>query len=52
MSDPSLMDNIVHIEDRGHLQQTSTASEQGGKDWNWQGRMVIRGVSQMDGNTL
>lgn len=44
MKDVNLMDSIVHPEDIGQLQATSLACDQAGREWNWQGRMYVRGL--------
>ena len=43
MRDATLMDRIVHEEDAADLSATSTRAEQAGSEWNWQGRMNVRG---------
>jgi PAS domain S-box-containing protein len=43
MNDAGAMDAIVHQEDIGQLQASSLLSEQAGREWNWQGRMQVRG---------
>jgi PAS domain S-box-containing protein len=43
MRDATLMDSIVHEEDLSELKRTSIHSERMGSEWNWQGRMVVRG---------
>ena len=43
MRDATLMDNIVHQEDVADLAATSARAEQAGSEWNWQGRMMVKG---------
>jgi PAS domain S-box-containing protein len=43
MRDATLMDNIVHQEDVADLAATSERAEQAGSEWNWQGRMIVKG---------
>ena len=43
MRDATLMDSIVHKEDISELMRTSTHAERVGSEWNWQGRMMVRG---------
>ncbi len=43
MRDAALMDNIVHEEDVADLAATSARAEQAGSEWNWQGRMIVKG---------
>jgi len=43
MRDATLMDNIVHQEDVADLTATSTRAEEAGSEWNWQGRMIVKG---------
>ncbi|HEY5746398.1 MAG TPA: PAS domain S-box protein [Chryseolinea sp.] len=43
MNDAGAMDALVHQEDIGQLQASSLVSEQTGREWNWQGRMQVRG---------
>jgi len=43
MRDASLMDSIVHEEDVEDLKTSSALCERAGAEWNWQGRMLIRG---------
>ena len=43
MRDATLMDNIVHEEDVADLTSTSARAEQAGSEWNWQGRVIVRG---------
>jgi len=43
MRDSTLMDGIVHQEDRADLAKTSANAEQAGAEWNWQGRMIVGG---------
>ncbi|HEX6890788.1 MAG TPA: PAS domain-containing protein, partial [Chryseolinea sp.] len=43
MRDAQLMDSIVHQEDVNDLMKTSAHAEQAGAEWNWQGRMIVRG---------
>jgi PAS domain S-box-containing protein len=43
MRDATLMDNIVHQEDVADLAATSARAEQAGSEWNWQGRMIVKG---------
>ena len=43
MRDATLMDSIVHHEDVADLTTTSARAEQAGSEWNWQGRMIVRG---------
>ncbi|HEY5919072.1 MAG TPA: PAS domain S-box protein [Chryseolinea sp.] len=43
MRDSTLMDGIVHQEDRADLAKTSANAEQTGAEWNWQGRMIVGG---------
>jgi PAS domain S-box-containing protein len=43
MRDSTLMDGIVHQEDRTDLAKTSANAEQAGSEWNWQGRMIVGG---------
>jgi PAS domain S-box-containing protein len=43
MNDAGAMDAIVHRDDIGQLQASSLVSEQAGREWNWQGRMEVRG---------
>lgn len=43
MKDPGLMDDIVHREDIQDLVKSSTLAEATGAEWNWQGRMNVRG---------
>jgi len=43
MNDAGAMDALVHREDIGQLQASSLVSEQAGREWNWQGRMQVRG---------
>ncbi|MBL0742171.1 PAS domain-containing sensor histidine kinase [Chryseolinea lacunae] len=44
MNDVTLMDSIVHPEDLDNLRASSLACEQAGREWNWQGRMHVRGL--------
>src|SRR5690606_39003439 len=41
--DSSIMDLLIHKEDLTHLNDTSAISHKEGRDWHWQGRMVIHG---------
>jgi PAS domain S-box-containing protein len=41
--DASLLESIIHREDISNLQETSTACEKSGNEWNWQGRMWVGG---------
>lgn len=43
MRDAQLMDSIVHQEDVNDLMKTSAHAEQAEAEWNWQGRMIVRG---------
>jgi PAS domain S-box-containing protein len=43
LRDSTLMDGIVHQEDRVDLAKTSANAEQAGAEWNWQGRMIVGG---------
>ena len=43
LRDSTLMDGIVHQEDRMDLAKTSANAEQAGAEWNWQGRMIVGG---------
>ena len=43
LNDAGAMDAIGHLEDIGQLQASSLVSEQAGREWNWQGRMHVRG---------
>ncbi|HEY3401794.1 MAG TPA: PAS domain S-box protein [Ohtaekwangia sp.] len=43
IEDPTLLDSIVYEDDRPHLRESTTASIKGGNEWNWQGRMHVRG---------
>lgn len=44
MRDVSLMDKIVHEDDHADLIATSARAEQAGSEWNWQGRMIVKGT--------
>jgi len=41
MKDARVMDAIVHKEDLASMQETSDVSQRDGKEWNWQGRMIV-----------
>jgi PAS domain S-box-containing protein len=43
MRDAQLMDSIVHEDDVNDLLKTSAHAERTGAEWNWQGRMIVRG---------
>lgn len=43
IKDARLMDSIVHQDDITDLINTSARAEQAGAEWNWQGRMIVRG---------
>ncbi|HMG89275.1 MAG TPA: PAS domain S-box protein, partial [Chryseolinea sp.] len=43
MHDATLMDSIVHKDDLNDLTKTSVNAERAGSEWNWQGRMIVRG---------
>src|SRR5687767_8040898 len=43
MSDSALLETIIHNEDINNLRETSATCEKSGSEWNWQGRMWIRG---------
>jgi len=43
LKDPSLMDSLIFQEDIENMQSTSYESEKNGSEWNWQGRMKVRG---------
>lgn len=46
MKDASLMDSIVHHDDAANLAKTSARAEQAGAEWNWQGRMIVKGKTK------
>jgi len=39
---PSVMDSLVYPDDLKNFEETSREAEAGGKEWNWQGRFVIK----------
>lgn len=43
LKDASLLDSIVHEDDRQQMQESSLTSIKYGSEWNWQGRMRVRG---------
>jgi PAS domain S-box-containing protein len=43
MDDASVLDALVHEEDRASMQETSAFSIQEAREWTWQGRMVVFG---------
>lgn len=43
IKNPLAMYAIVHEEDLENLKDTSDASESSASEWNWQGRMIVRG---------
>lgn len=43
MKDATLMDSLVHEEDLGLLKSSSAESYVNGTDWNWEGRMYLKG---------
>lgn len=43
MSNATLMNAIVHNEDLDNLEETSATCVKAGREWNWQGRMLVRG---------
>ncbi|NJM25796.1 MAG: PAS domain S-box protein [Bacteroidia bacterium] len=44
MADASLMDALIHPEDYPSMIMSSKLSEEQAKEWNWHGRMVVRGT--------
>lgn len=44
MRDSTLMESLVHKDDIDDLKQTSAVCEVSGTEWNWQGRMLVRGL--------
>lgn len=44
LEDASLLDSIVHEDDRQQMQESSLTSITYGSEWNWQGRMWVRGA--------
>lgn len=44
VSQPGLMESIVHPDDLEELRSSSMFSQAGGIDWNWQGRMIVNGT--------
>ncbi|HYF69998.1 MAG TPA: PAS domain S-box protein [Ohtaekwangia sp.] len=47
VNDPGLMDRLIHKDDLQDLHFTSKISQQEGRDWHWQGRMLVRGEERM-----
>lgn len=47
VNDPGLMDRLIHKDDLEDLHFTSKISQQEGRDWHWQGRMLVRGEERM-----
>jgi PAS domain S-box-containing protein len=43
MSDPSVLDALVHEDDLANLKETSQKSIQDSTEWTWQGRMIVFG---------
>jgi len=43
LKNPALMDSLIFEEDVENMQSTSYESEKNGSEWNWQGRMKVRG---------
>lgn len=43
LRDPEVLDALIHPDDLQRLQETSLASQKDGKDWYWDGRMIIHG---------
>jgi PAS domain S-box-containing protein len=43
ITDASLMDSIIHPEDQESLHETSDVSEVTASEWNWHGRIYVRG---------
>lgn len=41
LKNPAALDAIVHKDDLANLQETTAASQRDGKEWNWQGRMIV-----------
>lgn len=46
LHDPSLMDTLVHKDDRNDLRETSARCSREGRDWHWQGRVIVRGAER------
>jgi len=44
IDDPTQLDFIVHEDDQQQMQESSAASIREGQEWNWQGRMRVRGA--------
>lgn len=42
VSDPGTIESLVFAEDVKNMEETSREAELGGKEWNWQGRLVIK----------
>lgn len=43
IDDPRILNDIVLKDDLADFKESSAACEKGGLEWNWQGRMVVRG---------
>lgn len=43
MTDPNVLDALVHEEDLSSLQETSEKAIQDSSEWTWQGRMIVFG---------
>ena len=42
LADASVLDSIIHEDDRESQQETSALSIEEGRDWNWEGRMRVK----------